>query len=107
MACTIERKRIHSYRVPQGKEVTLCFTNDDGTARLVSAEIEVGKPLPIDNDSCVSFSVGPGTLTLLAVVISPIAYQVTGKCEDGTPTNLEDEDPNPEGDPVGYGFTAI
>jgi hypothetical protein len=86
-----------TYSAPTGANVTMCFSNASGEAKLTSAEFEVGKPLPIDHDSCVTFKVTSGTQSLFTTVVSPDpndTYQVSEDC--GGPTQkLEDEDIDP------------
>ncbi len=110
MACQLQRIKRRTYSAQTGSNVTMCFSNAAGTVKLVSAEFEVGHPLPIDQDQCVSFAVTQGTKTLFTVVTSPDnndTYQVSEKCDDGTTKRLENETFDP-GDPAkGYRIVGL
>ena len=98
MACQLQRIKRRTYQATAGSNVKMCFSNATGTVKLTSAEFEVGNPLPIDGDSCVTFTVKQGTQSLFTVVTSPdnnASYEVSEDCGGGNTQNLEDEQINP------------
>jgi hypothetical protein len=110
MACQLQRIKKRTYRAPIGASVTMCFSNAGGTVKLTSAEFEVGQPLAIDHDSCVTFQVKSGTESLFTVVTSPNpndTYQVSENCGGGNTQKLEDEDYDPNDDAKVYRILGV
>lgn len=110
MACQLQRVMLRTYQGPVGANVTMCFSNAEGTVKLTSAEFEVGKPLPIDNDTCVTFTIQKGTKPLFTTVVSADpngSYEVRENCGGGKSQKLDDEDVDPNDDATIYRIVGV
>jgi hypothetical protein len=95
MACKMKRDTSgdNDFVAPAGPpSVTLVFTADSPLYRLVSATYE-DAPVPVVNDSTVSFEVKPGITLLDVVQVCPdikTTVHISEDCGDGTQQKLRD-----------------